>query len=60
MQDIIDGFLKFQRESCRPPGIVQATRTGQAPRALFIACSGSRWSAIELMWVVLHPKVFEH
>src|SRR6202161_4432346 len=43
MQDIIDGFLKFQREIL--PGrreLFKQLATGQTPRALFIACSDSR------------------
>jgi carbonic anhydrase len=43
MQDIIEGFLKFQRdvfpqrsEPFKPPA------TSQNPRTLFIACSDSR------------------
>ncbi|AHI65267.1 carbonic anhydrase [Burkholderia thailandensis] len=43
MQDIIEGFLKFQRDAFAPrTALFQRLATGQQPRALFISCSDSR------------------
>ncbi len=43
MQDIIDGFLKFQREAFpERSGLFKRLATSQNPGALFITCSDSR------------------
>jgi carbonic anhydrase len=43
MQDIIDGFLKFQRNAFpKRKELFKQLATKQAPRALFISCSDSR------------------
>ena len=43
MQDIIDGFLKFQRDAFpERAGLFRDLACGQQPRALFISCSDSR------------------
>ena len=43
MQDIIDGFLKFQREAFpERSGLFKSLATSQNPGALFITCSDSR------------------
>ncbi|MET3920125.1 carbonic anhydrase [Pseudarthrobacter sp. O4] len=43
MQDIIEGFLKFQREAFpERSGLFKELATAQNPGALFIACSDSR------------------
>ncbi|WP_152225968.1 carbonic anhydrase [Pseudomonas sp. SCB32] len=43
MKDIIDGFLKFQRDAFpKRAGLFRDLATGQPPRALFISCSDSR------------------
>lgn len=43
MQDIIDGFLKFQREAFpERSGLFKRLATTQSPGALFITCSDSR------------------
>ncbi|GAA1497495.1 carbonic anhydrase [Paeniglutamicibacter kerguelensis] len=43
MQDIIDGFLKFQREAFpERSGLFSRLATSQNPGALFITCSDSR------------------
>jgi carbonic anhydrase len=43
MQDIIDGFLKFQREAFpQRAGLFRQLATSQHPRTLFISCSDSR------------------
>lgn len=43
MQDIIDGFLKFQREAFpERSGLFRRLATSQSPGALFITCSDSR------------------
>jgi len=43
MKDIIDGFLKFQRDAFpKRAGLFRDLATGQNPRALFISCSDSR------------------
>ncbi|AJO79668.1 carbonic anhydrase [Pseudomonas chlororaphis] len=43
MQDIIDGFLKFQRHAFpERAGLFKDLATRQSPRALFISCSDSR------------------
>ncbi|XAS66739.1 carbonic anhydrase [Micrococcaceae bacterium Sec5.7] len=43
MQDIIEGFLKFQREAFpKRSGLFKELATAQNPGALFIACSDSR------------------
>jgi carbonic anhydrase len=43
MQDIIDGFLKFQREAFPTrAGLFKSLANTQRPRTLFIACSDSR------------------
>jgi carbonic anhydrase len=43
MQEIIEGFLKFQREVFpQREALFRKLATGQTPRALFISCSDSR------------------
>ena len=43
MQDIIDGFLKFQRDAFpERAGLFKGLANQQSPRALFISCSDSR------------------
>ena len=43
MQDIIDGFLKFQRNAFpERAGLFKGLANQQSPRALFISCSDSR------------------
>lgn len=43
MQDIIDGFLKFQQEAFpKRSGLFTELATAQNPQALFIGCSDSR------------------
>ena len=43
MQDIIEGFLKFQREAFpKRSGLFKELATAQNPKALFVACSDSR------------------
>lgn len=43
MKDIIDGFLRFQREVFpKRAGLFRQLANHQAPRALFISCSDSR------------------
>ncbi|MET3632273.1 carbonic anhydrase [Burkholderia sp. 572] len=43
MQDIIEGFLKFQREAFpERAGLFKGLANQQNPRALFISCSDSR------------------
>jgi carbonic anhydrase len=43
MKDIIEGFLKFQRDAFpKRAGLFRELATHQAPRALFISCSDSR------------------
>ncbi|MDR2307614.1 MAG: carbonic anhydrase [Paucimonas sp.] len=43
MKDIIDGFLKFQRDAFpERAGLFRELAGGQKPRALFISCSDSR------------------
>jgi carbonic anhydrase len=43
MSDIIEGFLKFQREAFpRRSELFKRLATGQNPHTLFIACSDSR------------------
>ncbi|MFQ4147748.1 carbonic anhydrase [Arthrobacter sp. LAPM80] len=43
MQDIIDGFLKFQQEAFpKRSGLFKELATAQNPKALFIGCSDSR------------------
>ena len=43
MHDIIEGFLKFQREAFpKRSGLFKELATAQNPKALFIACSDSR------------------
>lgn len=43
MKDIIDGFLKFQRDAFpERVGLFKNLATQQSPRALFISCSDSR------------------
>ncbi|ULU23846.1 carbonic anhydrase [Dyella terrae] len=43
MKDIIDGFLRFQREAFPTrAGLFRELANHQAPRALFISCSDSR------------------
>lgn len=43
MKDIIDGFLKFQRDAFpKRAGLFRNLATRQSPRALFISCSDSR------------------
>ncbi len=43
MRDIIDGFLRFQRDAYPARSqLFKSLATRQAPKALFIACSDSR------------------
>ncbi|RUP85347.1 carbonic anhydrase, partial [Corynebacterium propinquum] len=43
MQDIIEGFLKFQRHAFpATAGLFKDLSHQQSPRALFISCSDSR------------------
>src|SRR5580704_8923853 len=43
MQDIIDGFLKFQRDAFpKRKGLFRRLATTQSPSVLFIGCSDSR------------------
>jgi carbonic anhydrase len=43
MRDIIDGFLRFQREAFpQRTKLFRRLATSQNPRALFISCSDSR------------------
>jgi carbonic anhydrase len=43
MQDLIDGFLRFQREVFpKRKALFKKLATAQAPRTLFISCSDSR------------------
>ena len=43
MKEIIDGFLKFQREAFpKREALFKQLATQQSPRTLFISCSDSR------------------
>ncbi|TXU26622.1 carbonic anhydrase, partial [Escherichia coli] len=43
MKEIIDGFLKFQREAFpKREALFKQLATQQTPRALFISCSDCR------------------